>query len=73
MVDPGAASSGGNAVVAKDPLVHAHHKDRPRYSRLDNPECTLGGSRLPRWPLDLVCDIHTYDIECSHRRHGPQY
>jgi len=70
--DPGAGLGGRNTVVAKDPLVHAHHKDRPRDPRLDSPKRTLNGSGLPHGPFDLVRNVHTHDVERHHHRHGPQ-
>ena len=70
--DPGAGLGGGNTVVAKDPLVHTHHEDRPRDPRLDDPKRTLNGPRLPHRSLDLVCNVHTHDVERGHHRHGPQ-
>ena len=70
--DPVVRLGGGDAFVAKDPLVHAHHEDRPRDPRLDSPKCTLSGSRLPHKPLGLVRNVHTHDVERDHHRHGPQ-
>jgi len=70
--DPEVGLCGWDAVVAKDPLVHTHHEDRPRDPRLEDPKCTFNGSRLPHGPLDLVRNVHTHNVERRHHRHGPQ-